>query len=705
MASPIRHSFLLAPALLALVAFAASTPACIAAEVTWPGSGACAAGLQACIDAATSGDIIDLAPTGTINESLNVNKSLTLRPLAGALTPSGEPLQPPLFGDNQHIDVDANTGASFAFELDGVVFQRGHVFLGNHNTAASEFRVRGVTLEAVDGNFYGAIAVVNYTAVAPISVYIDNNRVSLTSNPTIGLPYAGIGIHDAGTNMVASVSWNHVDQLGDSPSAKGIYVDVTGSSSVAVVGNRIKGMPHSAGLAGIYIFNGSPTIASGPVQVSSNAVSDENLDSNTLGIYVGTNGGAVPANVINNTVVRSGEAFIAAGVAGAVTGMLANNIFSDASFVLPGSMSNEYNLLWNVITFSGTPGPGTLNADPQLTDNLNLRVVWPNPSPARDAGNNADLPFFSLNDADQRARIRNNVVDLGAYETGDVAYQHVANSGNIFGSWTNLDNAAFNCCNYLHLLATASTTSDTVDPVVDSGYIGVYYTGTNWAVFHQNQLAMTPGAIFNIFYPVPVAVDRAFTHTVDGTSISGFCSVIDNANTNNQPNAILSVTANWNPSGTTGVYDNHPLQVDYSTTTHRWMICHADGAAMGFGAGFFTSYNVYVVPSLVSPNAFIAQAGPVASATLALDHPLLNNNPCAAVQITNASTAVSPPGSHYAVQYFRHGDSGRWGIVPTPTELGSPTTLPGNARFHVFVDGAQANACRDDLIFGSGFYQ
>ncbi len=702
MAFPIRHSYSLASAFLVLATVAATPSVANAAEVTWPGSGACATTLQACIDAAGSGDIIDLAPAGIINESLNVTRSLTLRPLAGALTPSGEPLQPPLFGDNQHINVDANTGASFAFELDGVVLQRGHVFLGNHNTASTEFRVRGVTVAAVDGNFYGAIAVVNYTAVAPISAYLDNNRVTLTSNPTTGLPYSGIGIHDAGTGMVASVSWNHVDQLGDSPSATGIYVDVTGSSSVAIVGNRVKGTPHSAGLAGIYVINGSNTIASGPVQVTSNAVSDENFNSSTLGIYVGTNGGALPASVINNTVVRSGEALAAAS---GVTGMVANNIFADASFVLPGGMGNEYNLIWNVATFSGTPGPGTINADPQLTDNLNLRVVWPNPSPARDAGNNADLPFFSINDADQRARIRNNVVDMGAYETGDVAYQHLANSGNIVGDSTNLENAAFNCCNYLHLLATPSTTGDTVDPVVDSGYIGVYYTGANWAVFHQNQLQMTSGAIFNVFYPVPVAVDRAFTHTVDGTSILGSCSVIDNALVNNQPNAILSVTANWNPSGATGVYDNHPLQLAYNTAMHRWLICHADGAAMGFGAGFFTSYNVYVVPPLVSPNAFVVQAGPVASASLALDHPLLNNNPCAALQIINTSTAFFGAGSQYAVQYFRHGNSGRWGIVPTPTELGSPTTLPANARFHVFVDGAQANACRDDLIFGSGFFQ
>ena len=49
--------------------------------------------------------------------------------------------------------------------------------------------------------------------------------------------------------------------------------------------------------------------------------------------------------------------------------------------------------------------------------------------------------------------------------------------------------------------------------------------------------------------------------------------------------------------------------------------------------------------------------------------------------------------------------SGRWAIVPAPTESGSPATLAAFALYHVYVDGAQANACRDDLIFASGFYQ
>lgn len=668
-----------------------------AAEYTWPGSGACTATLQACIDAAASDDIIDLAPTGPIDESLNVTRSLVLRPLAGALRANGEPLTPPLFAAGRYIAANANTGSAFRFELDGVVLQRGRIFLANNNSAATEFDVRGVTLEAVDTNLFGGIAVVNYVATAPLTAHIENNRVALSANPGNGIPYAGIQIIYPSTNLLASISWNHIDLPAGSPSAIGIYADVAGSSSVAISGNRVRGTTGAAGGGGIRVHNTSASLASGPVQITSNAVSDQDGDATMSAITIETSGGALPASVINNTVVRSGEAL---QVTGAVSGMVANNIFADAGFVNPGSLSNEYNLLWNIGSFLGTPGAGTVNADPQLDSDLDLRVRWPNASPARDAGNNADLPFFSLDDADQRPRVRNTVVDIGAYETGDLAYQHVASYANIESDWTDLDNAAFNCCDYLPLFATPSMTRETVEPLADSGYVGMYWTGTNWAVFHEDGSNMAAGAAFNVFYPVPVATNRAVTQTVSAANVFGLCMLIDQPDANNHADALLQVTANWNPPGSGGFYDNHPLNIGYNTSQHKWVVCHNDGSAMTNGL----SYNIVVTPPITTPNAFIAQASGTV-ATLPLDHPLLNGNPCAAPQVTAANANLDGQGIKVAVQYFRHGDSGRWAIVPAPTAAGTPANLPASARFHVFVDGAQANACRDDLIFGSGFYQ
>ena len=77
--------------------------------------------------------------------------------------------------------------------------------------------------------------------------------------------------------------------------------------------------------------------------------------------------------------------------------------------------------------------------------------------------------------------------------------------------------------------------------------------------------------------------------------------------------------------------------------------------------------------------------------------------PCAC--LAHCATPMLGQTSKVAVQYFRHGDSGRCAIMPAPTESGSPATLAAFALYHVYVDGAQANACRDDLIFASGFQQ
>lgn len=67
---------------------------------------------------------------------------------------------------------------------------------------------------------------------------------------------------------------------------------------------------------------------------------------------------------------------------------------------------------------------------------------------------------------------------------------------------------------------------------------------------------------------------------------------IDNPNCNNDPNAMLIVTANTNPDGRTEiVYDPHPIAVFYDTTRAKWEITNADGVGMPTHAAF----NVLVI--------------------------------------------------------------------------------------------------------------
>ena len=68
-------------------------------------------------------------------------------------------------------------------------------------------------------------------------------------------------------------------------------------------------------------------------------------------------------------------------------------------------------------------------------------------------------------------------------------------------------------------------------------------------------------ALAIIFWPRPPHV---ILHTVTSSNIHGHWTEIDDARTNNHPEAILLVTPNWNPPGMSQVYNNHPIGVWYT---------------------------------------------------------------------------------------------------------------------------------------------
>lgn len=65
-----------------------------------------------------------------------------------------------------------------------------------------------------------------------------------------------------------------------------------------------------------------------------------------------------------------------------------------------------------------------------------------------------------------------------------------------------------------------------------------------------------------------------FVHRATAANISGHTTTIDHPHCNGDPNAILIVTPNWNPSGTGGVYNNSAVGVYYAAS--RWRIFNQD---------------------------------------------------------------------------------------------------------------------------------
>ena len=75
-------------------------------------------------------------------------------------------------------------------------------------------------------------------------------------------------------------------------------------------------------------------------------------------------------------------------------------------------------------------------------------------------------------------------------------------------------------------------------------------------------------------------------HQSTSSNTSANSTYIDSPLTNNKPDAILSITQNWNPKGPRGVYNDHPVGVWYDGTRKKWAVFNQDRARMPRGASF-----------------------------------------------------------------------------------------------------------------------
>ena len=121
--------------------------------------------------------------------------------------------------------------------------------------------------------------------------------------------------------------------------------------------------------------------------------------------------------------------------------------------------------------------------------------------------------------------------------------------------------------------------------------IGVYYSAPTWRVFNQDLAAMTLGA--NFFVAFRLLMRNVFAHDADAASIGGPSdqrTYVSHPSLDGNPLASFHVTANWNPSLTPGVYNDHPIGAYYDSALGLWAIQNVDDAAMPPGA----SFNVWV---------------------------------------------------------------------------------------------------------------
>jgi hypothetical protein len=128
-----------------------------------------------------------------------------------------------------------------------------------------------------------------------------------------------------------------------------------------------------------------------------------------------------------------------------------------------------------------------------------------------------------------------------------------------------------------------------------------------------------------------------FIQVTTAANTTGYSTLIDNAATNDQPNALLFVTLNEDPGGVGGEEDDSPLGVAYDGGDDEWAIFNEDASAMGVGLAF----NVLVVPNSTS-TAFVQTATVSNSAgnLTRIDSAATNGKPKAVLQVTQVSTGA-----------------------------------------------------------------
>lgn len=657
--------------------------------MAWPGPAPCNGTLQACIDAAGVGGIVELRTDATVNESLAIDTSLTLRAAAGFR---------PALASGRGITASAG-GTELVVRIEGLSLSNGNIVMQYSGTGNATLEARRNRLHSA-GALAAGIRVEN-TGSGSLLARVVENRLDVV------VPSLFVGAIEVGASagsIAAQVLHNRI--VSDSASEGwGIFVDATGGSSVtaAIAFNEVRGRfvrNAIGGSEGLFTSTDSTLVA----DVFNNVVVCGGREGGGIGFSLGD--GTIDADVVNNTIVQCDRAtgfsrWSSSEGGGSISGFVVNNLIAFNQVGLffnpefDGPVDNQYNLVFGNGSNQFTAGPGTLAVDPLL---LGEQHPWLRAgSPAIDAGN-PFAPFEQDNagllqlDAAGLRRVKGANVDIGAYEFGDTGLLHAATSGNTSAHVTSINGAPFDSDNDARLLVTPSYNGGTgpQGPAMDDP-LGVYDAGGHWSIFAEDLSTMLVGTRFNVF--APAQGPGVFAHVATPASISAWSTQIDDPATTNYPDRIVLATQNWGASGS-GVYNPHPIAVfHFGFGDSYWFVTNSDqpaGVDMPDNAGF----NIYAQDP--SPNAFraVATSDTASGQALVLEHPLLDDTPCAQPQATRISFGA-PVAEHFDVRYFSA--LGRWGIL----HQGVPSMPLGSAYF-VLVDALQVHLCTGEL-FRDGF--
>jgi hypothetical protein len=290
------------------------------------------------------------------------------------------------------------------------------------------------------------------------------------------------------------------------------------------------------------------------------------------------------------------------------------------------------------------------------------------------------------------------------------AFVHRANAANTGGHVTRIDNPLTNNRPNRFVFTTQNWNPGGGGGTYNPRHIGIYYFDSKMRIFNQNSAPMPANAAFNVF--VPTADTGAFVHRAAAGNITGNNTTIDNPLTNGKPFATLFATANYNPNGAGGTYNDHPIGVYYFDG--KWRVFNQDFAAMPANAAF----NILAPEPGVNVFVHKATAANTVGNASRLDHPLTNGNPNALLLVTpnwNPGGAGGTYNNHPVGVYYIAGgwnltnqDGGAiepnasFNIMVLPASSGAfvHTATPANTAAQVTrIDNARTNGNQHALVF------
>ena len=389
-----RSSVLLVAVALVGLAFnlASVSPALATGPTTWTYPGSCnTVTLQLCIDAASSGDTIDLDANDLSTEFAAINKTLSISAAAGYSptllgvyvydTPSATPVNVTLSGFTVTEDIQATFSVGGGDSL-----AISHVTVAQ--PASSSSSGPGISLDAE----------------VPASFSVTASHVSFSNE------YAGIDVFNNSSGAVSfQAIGNYITAHGATYAGSAIELDTTstGSMQANVMNNAIWDVANCncGGASGVFVYPQDTSTMN--VNFVGNTL--QGVRSSDIGVRNSLlAGGSAWLNVYNNIFAHATDAAIYLDDSESIVSRLAYHAGNNDEFNngLPDFLDGR------------SAGSGNLAVNPNLvspsTGNLHLKSS----SPLIDKGQVCSPGGVAISDAAGNNRVFGASMDLGAYERG-----------------------------------------------------------------------------------------------------------------------------------------------------------------------------------------------------------------------------------------------------------------------------------------------